>query len=108
MSNPIQGPINGLASISAVTQPASGAGAASSADGSDFLSTLDTMMSQASGTPTDYETQVTAIAPGQRSGPALRHDCRRESGSIVPADDASAQQNHCGLPDNLTDPVLIA
>ena len=50
MSNPIQGPITGLASISAVTQPASGAGAAPSADGSDFLSTLDTMMSQASGT----------------------------------------------------------
>jgi flagellar hook-basal body complex protein FliE len=64
MSNPIQGPITGLASISAVTQPAGGAGAAPSADGSDFLSTLDTMMSQASGTPTDYETQVTQLLQG--------------------------------------------
>ncbi|HWW51623.1 MAG TPA: flagellar hook-basal body complex protein FliE [Verrucomicrobiae bacterium] len=64
MSNPIQGPITGLASISAVTQPAGGAGAAPSADSSDFLSTLDTMMSQASGTPTDYETQVTQLLQG--------------------------------------------
>jgi flagellar hook-basal body complex protein FliE len=64
MSNPIQGPITGLASISAVTQPASGAGAASSADSPDFLSTLDTMMSQARGTPTDYETQVTQLLQG--------------------------------------------
>jgi flagellar hook-basal body complex protein FliE len=64
MSNPIQGPITGLASISAVTQPAGGAGAAPSADSSDFLSTLDTMMSQASGTPTDYKTQVTQLLQG--------------------------------------------
>jgi|ERR1700730_7320398 len=63
MSNPIQGPINGLASISSVT-PASGAGAAPSGEGSDFLATLDTMMNQARGTPTDYETQVTQLLQG--------------------------------------------
>ena len=62
MGNPIQGLGNGMAAAGEIMQPA--ARAEPGGAGPDFFQTLDEMMNQASGMPTDYESQVAALLQG--------------------------------------------
>lgn len=64
MGNPIQGPIAGMGAAPGAAQATPATNATPGDGDSNFFQTLDTMMNQASGTPSDYESQVTALLQG--------------------------------------------
>ncbi len=64
MGSPIQGLGSQAGSIADITQSTSGTPGTSPVGSSDFFRELDSMMQQAGGAPSDYESQVTALLQG--------------------------------------------